>query len=950
MNARLKLWPSGRRVSWDRHGVTLPGPEQQSELIPWAHLQEPQLGWGSLHLVYRSEVHSEHSLIAYRLCWLWPWQAWQLYRNWHHLWLEAQLSGLQREVTVLKARIQQRYLRIQQAQELQSRAQALFSQYAPLGHHALPQRSQHTLTFLRCLAEMESEWLEKQRRKYMRQQLKHYHSLFEAITSNPLTLRQREACITDESATLVLAGAGSGKTSVLVARAAYLLASGQAKPHEILLLAYGKQAANEMATRLARQMAGVKIEATTFHGLGLRILGQDGEQLHLSPLATEPAARRRWLTESLLELWRDPDYLRSSVTYLCHYLYPRLDPMAFSSAQALRSRLQAESIRSLKGEEIPTLGEVEIANWLFVNGIEYRYQLTPDAALAQPARHGGHFYLSEWGLAIEYYLLDSSGNVPVWLDGNCYRELPARLEKAYAARNMKHLALFHWQWSQGVLVSSLAQGLHAFGFQWHPLPDEAVLATLGEMGRLTEWLDQLSDMLGHYKAGCFDRQRLKRQVAQCSEPKRARAALTLLQPIYQAYQSRLQTRQELDFDDMIGRALSRVEQGMFNSPWRYILVDEFQDISEPRGRLLRQLRAVHPDCSLFCVGDDWQAIYRFTGSDLSLTTHFADYFGNSAQLALDCTFRFNEAIARVANRFIQQNAAQLAKPLATQEAGAPDAITLLPHKAPNTGHQEEGVGPYEAIFRRVEARRVSQGLSAISVYLLARFRFSLPGNELIARWQGEYPHLMIQAMTIHSAKGKEADVVVIAGLNRGEYGLPSEKATHPLLDALLPALESYPYAEERRLFYVALTRARQQLFLLADPSCCSPFIHELLAGEYPIEQKEWQQWQIRVASPHQAVPKPIKSVASSGIQYDSELGARCRHCSSQLAKSGRYMLCEKCGHWEPLCPKCGGLLVMRQGGRGPFWGCRNYRGSEADSCHHSESRIKEPAHSARRGS
>ena len=119
-----------------------------------------------------------------------------------------------------------------------------------------------------------------------------------------------------------------------------------------------------------------------------------------------------------------------------------------------------------------------------------------------------------------------------------------------------------------------------------------------------------------------------------------------------------------------------------------------------------------------------------------------------------------------------------------------------------------------------------------SVYLLSRFRFSLPDDGLLAGWRKRFAGLQISAQTLHGAKGKESDCVILLGLSRGRYGFPPEKKQASLLDALLPAEEDFPHAEERRLFYVGLTRARKQVFLLADRQLPSPFVKELLEGGY----------------------------------------------------------------------------------------------------------------------
>ena len=304
-----------------------------------------------------------------------------------------------------------------------------------------------------------------------------------------------------------------------------------------------------------------------------------------------------------------------------------------------------------------------------------------------------------------------------------------------------------------------------------------------------------------------------------------------MKPLLSAYQTQLSAQKSLDFDDLINRAIDYVTKGRFVPRWRFILVDEFQDISEPRARLIRLLRDRGPQASLFCVGDDWQAIYRFTGADLSLTTRFADYFGPSVQRVLDTTFRFNSAIGEVANRFVQTNPAQLPKTLATRvQADSPRVCLCWQRESED---KSQGLESICQILTRIS--KEARAAAPLRVYLLARFRFSLPDEQQLAQLRQQFPHLGIEAMTIHGAKGKEADQVILCGLSQGRFGLPSQKETHPLIEALLPPAEPFAYAEERRLFYVALTRARQQIYLLADQRRPSPFVQELLDGGYSLE-------------------------------------------------------------------------------------------------------------------
>ena len=833
---RLRLWPSGLWVGWDTKAIYWAdseaqlqrGPQQQS----WLQMKVPKLHWCSLSL---SGAQAE-----LELRWLWPWQAWRLHRRCLRLWLAVHGRELTQECSPLRQLSQRRFPRAAQWPELQERGAQLWARYQALSHQPLEPEAQQALRWLQQLQEPTA--LQCLQERHCRRVLRRHSALFDKLESHPLTPSQRQACVVDEAANLVLAGAGSGKTSVLVGRAAYLLEAKLATPAEILLLAFGKQAADEMASRVAERLpelsASEPLCATTFHALGLQIIEVvEGRKPRISALAEDVAQRRAVIVEAFDRTLEDPNYRSSVLDYLRRYLYPRTDPMAFATSAEYLGKLEAEDLQSLKGEKMVSLAEVEIANWLFRQGIEYSYRAPwphakPERSFPEVVPQ---FYLPDSGVWIRHLTLDRKGKAEPWQESAGYQQAAQSLRQA--ATSVPLLDTFYWQWASRRLESALDKGLGALGVNWQPLPEEAVLATLREWGRLDELAGQLNEMLGHYKSGCFDRERLKQQIAQSADPRRAKAALALLKPLMSAYQAELATQQALDFDDLINRAIDYVTKGRFVPRWRFILVDEFQDISEPRARLIRLLRDRGPDASLFCVGDDWQAIYRFTGADLSLTTRFADYFGPTVQRVLDTTFRFNSAIGEVANRFVQANPAQLPKTLAARQQIDGPRLSLLWYQGQERG-KGSGAKSTETELIQDALRRVASEQSATKpgrVYLLARFRFTLPDESRIARWRQQFPQLIIEAMTIHAAKGKEAEQVILCGLSQGRFGLPSQKETHPLIDALLPAIEAFPHAEERRLFYVALTRARQRVFLLADAQRPSPFVQELLDGGYPLE-------------------------------------------------------------------------------------------------------------------
>lgn len=840
----VRLRPSGLWIGWDNQNLywassrellgTTPANSRQAlsagifaDQQPWLQIAAPELGWLSVHL--------PRTRIPYRVGWLWPWQAWGLYRRWHRLWLLAHSRALLHQTRQLQAQCRSRYLREAHWPSIRQQADAILSTHSQLRDQTLAKPVATAWQWLLKLQQPTA--LQRLQQSHCRRVVRHYAPLFDTLEQHPLTARQREACVLDEAANLVLAGAGSGKTSVLAGRVAYLLASGLAQPQEILLLAFGKQAADEMRERIASRLpetqdaSAPSPEISTFHALGLAIIqAVEGKRPALSPLAEGSGARLSLVQTAFEAALQDPNYRGRVLDYLRRYLYPRTDPMQFTERASYLGKLAAEELKSLKGETMHSLAEVQIGNWLFRQGIEYCYQ----HPWPLPLKHSSHkevlpqFFLPDPGVWIRHLTLDRRGKALPWQDASAYQTAAVALSQTGGAPVI--IDSYYWQWQSNRLEKVLQTELEQRQIQWQPLPEEAVLATLREWGRLRELAEQLNEMLGYYKAGCFDRARLKQQLAQSTEPARAKAALVLLRPLFEHYQQELKRTRSMDFDDMIGLAIAHVASGRFISPWRQILVDEFQDISEPRARLLRLLRDQHPETALFCVGDDWQAIYRFTGADLSLTTDFANYFGPTASTALDKTFRFNNAIGEVANRFVQVNPAQLRKPLASLQQVEGARVTL--HWLDKTA------GPGAEPATKIEAllcQMAQSGASPISVLLLARFRFSLPDAAQLQQWQQQFPPLSIEAMTLHGAKGKEADQVILCGLESGRHGLPSEKETHPLIAALLPKAEAFAHAEERRLLYVGLTRARQQVFLLADRARPSPFVQEMLTEGYRLD-------------------------------------------------------------------------------------------------------------------
>lgn len=885
------------------------------------------------------------------------------------LWVQAheqQLCGL---ISRIERTIENGYLRQSLLDKMQPRIAREYQRWFPWSESIeLSTSARAALDKLQVFYRWNKASIKRIREDYVELQLVKNADFFDQVESNPLTDKQRRACIVDNDNNLLLAGAGTGKTSVMVGRSGYLVASDQAQATDILLLAYGRKAADEMDQRIKDKLATDEIKASTFHSLGLKIIAAvEGTVPSLSPWADDEKAKDKWVQDTLDVLIEDKVYRQHIFEYFSQFYYVEKSAFDFDSEGEYFEFLNDNDIRTLKGERVKSFGELYIANWLFSNGIEYQYEAKyeHDVSSIDFRQYQPDFYLPEYGVYIEYYGVDAANNTAPYIDNKTYLESMAWKRVLHKENKTAHIELFYYQHQKGQLITELEQALTAFKVKYFPLPDDAILATLHELGRVTELAKLFSQLIGLYKAACLDEHGLEKVFDNAADAMRTRKAFALLEPILNRYQQHLSACGDIDFEDMIGKAISYVQRGQFISPWRYIMVDEFQDISEPRARLVRALRdssstTSNGKASLFCVGDDWQAIYRFTGADVSLTTKFTEYFGVTAETYLDQTFRFNSSIGDVATQFVTQNTAQLKKDIRSVVKVSVPAVSLI-QRGDNDKPTTDNPTP-NALEQALSAlsSRVNLGDDNLkhkaTVYILGRFWFQLPDRNEVRILNTKYPSLSIECQSFHASKGKEADYVVITGMKTGKHGFPSKKVTPALLDAFLPKSQAFEYAEERRLFYVALTRAKHRVYILADMTDVSSFVVELVQDEYPITQQEFNASlvqklfeQIKCVRCTTGILKPrtgnFKSFYScSHFPLCDHKEEGCDQCGSAMTRKRfigfKVCLNEECGHTKPLCSICGGDMVLRQGARGAFWGCKNYRGNKSPSCRNAVEQSK----------
>jgi DNA helicase-4 len=258
-------------------------------------------------------------------------------------------------------------------------------------------------------------------------------------------------------------------------------------------------------------------------------------------------------------------------------------------------------------------------------------------------------------------------------------------------------------------------------------------------------------------------------------------------------------------------------------------VDEFQDISIDRYNFLKVLREGNPPAKLYCVGDDWQSIYRFSGSDMSLFNQFPEYFGTTEINKIETTYRFGEPLVSMSSRFIQRNKAQIQKNI---HSFNPEMKTEL---------------EFHAYERREYCNTIGRLIASIpsgkSIFLLGRYSFDdyyLSFMYQSVKEGNRFYYLIggrkIEFLTVHKSKGLEADYVILLQCNKDTYGFPSLVSDDPVLNYVLTKSDQFPYGEERRLFYVAITRAKVKTVVLYDKRFPSLFVDEFLHPEKVSEE------------------------------------------------------------------------------------------------------------------
>ncbi len=338
----------------------------------------------------------------------------------------------------------------------------------------------------------------------------------------------------------------------------------------------------------------------------------------------------------------------------------------------------------------------------------------------------------------------------------------------------------------------------------------------------------------HIRAGDLTLEMLLERANSLHDKKRARTFAQAIWKITGAYSNKLEDDKRIDFDAMIAKATRLVEEARYKSPYSLILVDEFQDISDSRANLIKALKHQKPSSKIFAVGDDWQSIYRFAGSDISIFTQFEANFGASWQGRLEMTYRCNQVIADAAAHFIQLNPAQLQKEVRSARPAIARSIRAIPITS-EQGKPDFGQASLRLLDRldqflgKIASQWRTSSSNKLKVMVLWRYNQLDPFSDGLPQFE----NIEVSGLSFHRAKGLEADYTILLDVSEGEYGVPSRIEDDELLNLVMPQPETFEYAEERRLFYVALTRASRGIFMLMNSRQPSRYVRELadIAGD-----------------------------------------------------------------------------------------------------------------------
>ena len=817
--------------------------------------------------------------------------------------------------------------------------------------------------------------------KAMKKEKEYLDNILKECDSNiVLDDDQRRVVLSDEDYTLVVAGAGAGKTTTVAAKVKYLVDKKQIDPRKILVISFTNKAVNELKERIIGQLH-LECPICTFHSAGNAIIRkQSPEKPNIFDSSKLYYVIQEYFRGSIL---KNESMVNNLILFFASYfdapyegtgLNDFFNKIARSNYSTMRSEIddfQRQVIDSrsrkavtIQSEVLRSNQEVEIANFLYLNNIDYEYEpiyrydillsrkpYTPDFIISQGdnVAYIEHFGITEDGRNDRY----SQDEL------NSYKKAINDKILLHRKHGTKLIYTFSSFNDGRSLTEHLREKLEANGFELRPRSNREVMEKLvvSEENRyIRNLVSLICRFIINFKTNGFDADEFNRMY-HSTQNVRTRLFLDICNDCYLEYQRVLSENNAVDFEDMINesaRLLREAEDMKQKLDFDYVIVDEYQDISRQRYDLVSALSKL-TDAKIIAVGDDWQSIYAFSGSDISLFTNFSEKFGYAKLLKIVNTYRNSQEVIDIAGNFIQKNSEQISKDLVSHKS-IKDPVIIYTYdstRKDRSGDNRSGANyaiahAVEVALEQIIAFNKEEGKPRnSSILLIGRFGFDGDRLERTGLFQYtnrggkiksvKYPFLNITFMTAHASKGLGYDNVIVVNGKNETYGFPSKIEDDPVLSLVVKYDRSIEYAEERRLFYVAMTRTKNRVFFIAPENNPSEFLIEIKQDYKNVVLKgNWNEipeenTQYRKTCPMCGYPLQFK--------YKNSYGLRLYICTNEPEVCGFMTNEYKAGKLSIMkCDQChDGYLVVKPSKNGYFLGCTNYKKDDS-GCNRAVSR------------
>lgn len=853
----------------------------------------------------------------------------------------------------------------------------------------------------------------KANKLFISRELKENQDLFDnVISGKPLDLNQRTAVIIDEDNTQIIAGAGCGKTLTLQAKVKYLIEKKNIKPDEILALSFSNYSANDLKEKM--KQIGLNIPVSTFHSLGLDILRKNNVVANVEEYALNSAIKQYFIS-NLLD---NTQMLQNIVEFFGYYMYQPLDKneienigeiydyergMDLETLYSKFENLKDESLKqtTIQGEKVKSLEERRIANFLFINGINYTYEkqyetkidwkktskfleeillsninvpdfvkkelidnilefLEIDEVITWPntgdevINYHPDFYLDDYDIYYEHFGVNRKCLAP-WLpkkQSKKYKKSMENKRQLHKKYGTDLIETYSYYQSENRLLDRLAEKLKEKGVKFNEIDyHQFIVELLHNEEKINEYWDFIKlvkTFINLFKGNGYDKEKfnefrkINEEKFSKFEKEKHELFFDIVEDMYDFYYEYLKKNGLIDFNDMINNAVLEIENTGKYHKYKYILVDEFQDTSHTRFNLLKALKN-YSNAKIVVVGDDWQSIYRFTGCDIDLFTNFKDYFQDSKTeiCYITNTYRNSQSLIDVSGNFVMKNDAQFKKQLnsksKTQINNTIKLYQYLEYLEQPLVFESMINDIYQSSKKRnieilVLGRNRNDYKSLIDEKLFYTTG-SLDDKNLKIHYKNN-SNISIKYMTVHGSKGLEAENVILINLADKKNGFPNKIEDDSVLSFVKNEKEEpIDFAEERRLFYVGLTRTLKRTYLLVPKDKKSIFVTELMDDidivDFKLELDEEDLGdEIRVIASTDG-KCPYCGTGKINLKYNPKTGTKFFKCSNwprcDWYGGNFYENVEELDN-PRYCPRCGGLLVKKISSKTgkEFYSCINF--------------------------